>query len=227
MRDVKDYIDKELTRFVLANIIIVLLLSGQLDVLSDAKSISAFGISLANISIVVSPMYIYIFLLNYMYSSKFKTFIVYWLCDIPGKTVFSRIKSGKIRDPRFANEEVVNKYKDIFLEISEYINSGSTSQIGDYENKSWYKIYQKNKDNNAVLSALREELMVRDMCVLSFNLIILLGLLYSIGYGYLFSGFSFLFLFVVYILSNVAARYRAECLVLNVIAVDICSSGTN
>ena len=64
MRDIKDYLDKELNKFVLANIIVVLLLSGQLDVLTDAKTITAFGISLANISIIASPMYIYVFIVN-------------------------------------------------------------------------------------------------------------------------------------------------------------------
>lgn len=219
MRDIKDYLDKELNKFVLANIIVVLLLSGQLDVLTDAKTITAFGISLANISIIASPMYIYVYVVNYMYTSDAKDRIVFLWKTQPGCTVFSRIKKGKIDDSRFTKEDVVKQYSEIYQAIDNC--DGDKGKLRSVENSSWYKKYRIHKDEGAVKDALRGQLLCRDICVISFNMFILLILLYIIGYGYLFNGLCFLFLFFVYIASNAAARYRAERLVLNVIAIDV------
>ncbi len=219
MRDIKDYIDKELNKFVLANIIVVLLLSGQLDVLTDAKTITAFGISLANISIIASPMYIYVYIVNYMYTPDAKDFIVFLSKTQPGCTVFSRIKNGEIDDLRFTRADVLKQYSGIYQEIDNC--DGDKGKMCNVENSSWYKKYRIHKDEGAVKDALRGQLLCRDICVISFNMFILLILLYIIGYGYLFNGLCFIFLFLVYFSSNVAARYRAERLVLNVIAIDI------
>ena len=223
MREVKDYLDKELNRFVLANVIILLLLAGQLDVLSNAKTILVFGINLTSIIAVASPLYIYVFFFNYIYSPKLKTRLIFWWNDMPGCTIFSDILMGKIKDSRFTQAEAVEKYDAIYIKISEYKNGDEANQIRNYENASWYKIYQRYKNEKAVLDALRGQLLCRDACVATFSMLVMLGLLWFIGYGYYLNCKCGIFLVLVYLFSNLAARLRAKRLVLTVIALDISS----
>lgn len=221
MREVKDYLGNELNKFILANIIIVLLLSGRLDVLSDAKTITVFGISLANIGIVASPMYVYIFVLNYIYSPWLKSKLVFLWCNMPGCTIFSDIKNCITNDPRFTKKDVMKYYADVYSAIECYDPCEEKDKILKYENSSWYKIYRKYKEDAAVRDAMRGQLLCRDACVATVSMILLLVIMSILGYGWFFNCKSFLFLIFVYILSNIAARLRAKRLVLTVIAVDI------
>lgn len=220
VQNVKDYIDKELNKFVLANIIVVLFLAGQLDLLSDTKSISVFGISLANLGIVASPMYVYIFVLNYVYSPETKDKIVFWWGRMPGCTIFTDIRQGSIHDPRFTQETIIEKYKDIYNKITQYVYDGKIDKAHLYENESWYKIYSKYKNKGAVSDALCGQLLCRDMCVATFSMLMMLFVAWFLGYGYIFNYKCVIFLVVVYSISNAAARFRASRLVLNVIALD-------
>lgn len=220
MKNVKDYINNELNKFVLANIIVVLFLAGQLDFLTDTKSVSVFGISLANIGIVASPMYAYIFVLNYAYSPEVKDKIVFWWGCMPGYTIFTDIRQGRINDPRFTRETIVDKYKDTYKKIEQYVYDGKFDKAHLYENKTWYDIYQKYKEKGAVSDALRGQLLCRDMCVATFSMMLMLLFAWLLGYGYIFNYKCLIFLLFVYGISNVAARFRARRLVLNVIALD-------
>ena len=88
-RNLKEYRDKELKWFLLANIILMLIGSGVLD-FGKLDSISISDISsLLGITAVSSAIYIYTFILDSILPSRVKVFLVFLWKRQPSCTIFT------------------------------------------------------------------------------------------------------------------------------------------
>ena len=91
-----------------------------------------------------------------------------------GETVFSRIRSRKLKDTRFQLSDAATIYADIIQNLP-----ADKDSCRHYENKHWYGIYQKYQEKGQVNQCQKDYLMCRDLYieVLSFLAMYILSLL--------------------------------------------------
>lgn len=91
-----------------------------------------------------------------------------------GETIFSRIKSRKLKDDRFQISDAATVYEEIIQTLP--VDKKSRR---NYENKIWYGIYQKHQEKGQVSQCEKDYLMCRDLYieVLSFLAMYILSLL--------------------------------------------------
>ena len=212
-RNLKEYRDKELKWFLLANIILMLIESGVLD-FGKLESISISDISsLLGITAVSSAIYIYTFILDSILSSRVKVFLVFLWKRQPSCTIFTDMEQ-KFEDDRFKLEDAKKKYHQIYERIKSEPDSFDQTPL-------WYEIYNKHRNNTIIFGSNRDYLLLRDMhsqtIVTIFAYIIL----------WWFSGvLSFSWKFVIYLIImaaclNIGARVQGKKMVYNVLSIDV------
>lgn len=173
----KDYRDKEMKN--LMYILFFLFLIWCTPILEHIKAteeqsnygILASALESAVISGILSSATL---LCDCLVSSNLKDKLV-GLFFIPraGETVFSRIKSRKLKDDRFQISDAATVYEEIIQKLP--VNKESCRS---YENKNWYRIYQKYQEKGQVNQCQKDYLMCRDLYieVLSFLAMYVLSL---------------------------------------------------
>jgi hypothetical protein len=156
------------------------------------------------------------FVFDSLYTSALKDVLVFFRrSKVPGATVFTRIKNGKMKDVRFDTAKAFQKYESIIsgIPLEEKLK-------GKYENAEWYKLYSKNRDVTAVLSVHRDSLLCRDLYITTISLAVLTGAMMAVRL-LLFNWILLGYLLVMLILTNIAAHNKAHRFVNTVIAIDI------
>lgn len=147
-------------------------------------------------------------------SSNYKMKICYFPSGrIPGETIFSDMKI-KVHDKRFTKENVLKKYKYIYDAMPE-------KDKNIYENSNWYKIYNKYKNEESILTANRDFLLCRDMNVITIWLFIIYIVTVFVIKALSFSWYVILAILVELVVTNIAMRLKGRRLTYNVIAIDI------
>ena len=220
MEDIKDYRERELPLFVIANVLTFLIvhrfikidvsdLPGSFEVLSDifvsaVLAVVAFG---------------FILMVECLFTSHFKERLVYlfgfWgLLSLPGCTIFSVVKK-KCTDNRYTYEKFEMKYRSIYEDLPSDPRARKR-----YENEKWYEIYAKHRNARMILLSQRDSLLCRDVYVSVLVMIaiyIIIVALQVVGFHWKY----FLFLTVMSVVSNIGANRNAVRLVYNVIAYDL------
>lgn len=218
---IKNYKEKELKLFVIANIGIVLILSNSLhldDCLNQINSVSL--ITIVNTSLFSGIIFAFIVFFDLFIGSSFKMKTVYYWCNKPGETIFSDLKNGKYSsDNRFNIEDVKRKYANIFQKIGS--GSYNKKELSQYQNKEWYRIYSKHITSDRIKATHRDFLLSRDMSV-SMSILFVLYLMSAIFFEFIcLSWKSVIYISVVYVLCVVATRVKGRRFVATTIAVDI------
>lgn len=218
MGDIKDYRDKELKLYALANIFVIIYIEKIITIeglLNQNDRSITLLVALFNSALFLSILYIFVLLSDSLFSESMKSKIIYFWGHLPGETVFSRMKVN-VKDIRFTQQQVLERYKGI------YDNMPSQRENKyRYENSAWYTIYSKYRDNKMVYVSNRDYLVCRDMT--SSTLVILI--LYSIFSVVLqllpFKIECVIYLAIMFIVTNIATRTKGERMVNNVIICDL------
>ena len=229
MGDLKDYRFKELKYYVVANVLIILLVSGAFSLINSELAglpkpkvaITVFEgltIQLVSAGLLVSIVCIYAFILDAIISSELKYTICYlYFWKQPGYTIFSKIQEGKVTDERFSQADFLVKYKNILNGMEQIEDKNERMK---FENQNWYRIYNRLRNEGSVIGANRDYLLCRDLCIMSFLLLIayiLLCILSSIQFNHNLG----LFIAVEFIITDIAFWIKGKRLALNVIAIDM------
>lgn len=207
-RNIKDY-DSVLTRFVLANFFILVIIPDFANINNHGNYINYFsevglikGAGLFVTSILT-------LLINGFYKSEYKYIIVFWKIknNLPGCRVFTELAT---KDPRIDYNSLVRKYDPL-------------PKKPDEQNKLWYKILKRHPDDEAILQSHRDFLLFRDLTAITFSLMIIFLLVFVTARIFHFNlGISYFIIFLLeYLLLVVITRNKAERFVLNVVATDI------
>lgn len=216
-KTLKDYRGKEMKQFVAATIIMILFFSGEFSiVVNEMHEFYYFITQLIQSGFIASAFYMYILLADSLYSPKIKMYLVYWWMDMPGFNAFTELVNGDNHDPRIDVAEAENKYSDIICKAKNL----SGEKRKRYENKCWYKIYSRHKEEGAVNDANWTYLAYRDMAVATVNILIFYMLL-VIVFNIPCSCCAILWLLVLYLLTTFAARNKSKRLIFNVFACDL------
>jgi len=219
--NLKDYRDKELRYYLIANIAVLLLL---LDFFHMSQSVSNIQISdlistFFNASILSSTIYVLSFVADSLFSSRIKDLLIFG--HLPGEKIFSKIKDTTI-DNRFSSEDALKKYSQVYESMPKTKKDKYT-----YENVEWYKIYNKHREVTMIMLSNRDFLLCRDI-YFSTIIIIIIYLFLSIIFKIIIFDLRYLcYLFVMLIISNIGTRNRAMRFVCNVITYDITNNTTN
>lgn len=214
----KDYRKDELKTYVIGNILIILMFSGLFKIFFSLSDGTIDIISkLLGSALLSSILYIYVFILDSFIPSKLKDFVVYFPCGRPGDKIFEKIREKEI-DPRFTHEDAMTKYQDIYKEL-DLISDRKKKHV--FQNSKWYGIYQSIEENPTVILAQKDFLLNRDMCIITVVILILYVLISRISKIYPIKGGALMWMLAEILLTNIAAKGKAERFALNVIAKDI------
>ncbi|MDB8793196.1 hypothetical protein PN290_08825 [Romboutsia sp. 1001216sp1] len=221
MNNIKDYREKELKLYIIANILLILVMSkiifynettGNIDYV---KSVIDF----LNISLISGFMSIITFLLDSMYSSGIKSKFLN-LCGLisqPGESVFSNIFNDTHKDNRINRIDASTEY----IEIKNRIANLDEKSRKKYENSQWYKIYHKYRNEDMIFISNRDYLLCRDLYISSINIIVMYLIFSQIFRMIDFSIMYFISILIIAIISNISAQSKSKRMVYNVIAYDL------
>jgi hypothetical protein len=215
MKNLKNYRNKELSYYIIANIAALLLLLDffHFSQFEDNIQITEIISNILNVSIISSIIYVFTFIADGLFNSDIKI----WLIGghSPGEKIFSKIQNGTF-DKRFTCEEA----QKIYSKIYELLPKEKKDKFV-YENAEWYKIYNKYREVKMIMVSNRDFLLCRDIYFSTIvNIIIYLGLTF-IFKTIVFDWRYIVYLSVMLILSNFGTRNKGSRFVSNVIALDI------
>jgi hypothetical protein len=220
MVDLKDYRNKELRYYIIANIAVLLLLLDFFH-LSQARyniNIIKLIFNFFKISIISSIIYVLSLIADSLFSAEFKILLI---CGrSPGEIIFTRIQNKNI-DKRFTSKDVQEIYSNIYKSKPK-----KKKDKYFYENTEWYKIYSKYRDVSIIMVSNRDFLLCRDIYFSTIiSIIIYFGLTLVIKVIVLdWRYISYLLLML--IITNIGTRNKSNRLVNNVIALDIANYKT-
>lgn len=215
MKNLKNYRNKELSYYIIANIAVLLLLLDffHFSQFEDNIQITEIISNILNVSIISSIIYVFTFIADGLFNSDIKI----WLIGghSPGEKIFSKIQNGTF-DKRFTCEEA----QKIYSKIYELLPKEKKDKFR-FENAEWYKIYNKYREDTMIMVSNKDFLLCRDIYFSTIiNIIIYLGLTFifkTIAFDWRYIGY----LTVMLILSNLGTRNKGSRFVSNVIALDI------
>jgi hypothetical protein len=181
----------------------VLLIGGTWADFSDANPVATL-LKTGTISAALPAAAI---LLSHIVPPAIKAGLVFWrLWDIlPGCRAFSVFAK---RDPRIDGEK-------LWMKLHQF------PTVAAEQNKVWYGMYRRRKDDAAVIEAHQRYLFLRDLA--SASILMLVGIVASGAFGALpdlHVGRAAVFLGAQYLASALAARERGNRLVTNVLAAE-------
>ena len=96
MGDIKDYRDKELKLYALANIFVIIYVEKIITIeglLNQNDKFTTLLVTIFNSALFLSILYIFVLLSDSLFSEGMKNIIIYFWGHLPGETVFSRMKA--------------------------------------------------------------------------------------------------------------------------------------
>ena len=221
--DLKDYRKKEIPMLLLGNILVLLYFLKIFDVTQISKDNMEWInliFTILNSTILSSVLYIFTIVLDGIFSDKIKYKLLYlFFGKMPGEVVFSDFLINNIHF-RFSYEDLYKNHPEIYDNMPSEIKAQRK-----YENKEWYKLLKKHQSEDMVFQSHRDSLMLRDMYCNNI-LVLIMYLVLSVGFGVLkFSLHYIIFVILLTVLLNIAARNKGKRFVYNVIASDMSGSG--
>ncbi len=217
--NIKDYREKELKIYVIANIIVILYLSDILNVgeLVSENNYMKLIISILNSSLFSGIIYSLCIVFDSLIPSKIKDYFVYWWWHKPGETIFSRMYNNKI-DDRFTSEDAKEKYSDIFNGLQSIKDKIKKKE---YENSKWYGIYRLHEEEMKVLIAQRDFLLCRDMALVSMATLAIYIIFASILDFLTVKVSPIIYLVLMYLITMLAANVKGKRFANTVISCDL------
>lgn len=223
--DFKAYRKKEIPMLILGDILLLIYILGIFNFSSFTdENIKWFDliVTVLNSTILSSVLYLFTIVFDGIFNEKIKYKLVYlFFGKIPGETIFTKIKT-KNNDIRFTFEELNQKHSEIYDSMP-----CKTKEKYIYENKEWYKLLSKNKENDMVKKSHIESLMYRDLYSCNILVTIIYLLLSVVIKIVTFNVRYILCLLFISILLNIAARNKIKRFVYNVIASEMQSMEDN
>lgn len=134
-----------------------------------------------------------------------------------GETIFSYLREGKIKDPRFFTVDAVVFYADIIQSLP-----GGKTERHKFENTEWYQIYQRHQKNGQISQSQRDYLMCRDLYIEALGFLIVYILAICVFPSIIVFSRKFLIAEIsLAIAFNICAHLKMKRFVTTVIAVDI------
>jgi hypothetical protein len=214
MNSIKDYRNKELVAYIIANALVLLIILNIFDLkemLLSSENIS----KIINSFLITSCLSVFAYLGDSVLSGDIKDKLVDLWRGRPGGKIFTKMKDNN-KDIRFTNKQVLEKYTEVYSNLPT-----TPKERYQYENSKWYSIYHRHQKVKKIYNANRDYLLCRDMHVATYVMTAL-----YIAIGLLSSAVDVTWQCVLYevvflIVTNVAARQKAKRLVYNVIAYDL------
>lgn len=154
-KNLKSYRNSELKWFLLANILLMLVTSGELKFDSQDANVFSFISEIISITAVSSCAYILTFIFDSILPPIFKVKLIFWWKKQPSCTIFTDMLKN-LQDNRFTLSTVLEKYNDIYVIIDNLPK-------GIDQTPYWYSIYERNRSNPIVFGSNRDYLLLRDM----------------------------------------------------------------
>ena len=217
MENIKNYRDHELKSYVIANILMLLIITGVFtgESGSNGTLMTDLITSIIESAIFSSILYVYVFILDSLVPSKVKdVFSLPIKGELPASTIFTKIENN-MADVRFTSEVVKEKYSDVYLHMPR-----DKKAMKHYQNSCWYKIMQKYKDDKKILISHRDYLLCRDITSMTCIFAIFYLLLCWMGVLNI-SRKMLYFLLAEYIITMISTRVKAKRFTYNVIAQDL------
>lgn len=213
----KDYREKELKSFVIANILVILILIKMItfDGITEENSYMQLIIKIINSGLFSSIIYAMVTVCDCMVSSSVKKIIVFWWKPMPGETIFSDIKKDA-KDGRFTTLEATIVYSEIYDNMPTDVKCRH-----QYENSKWYELLRQHESESKVQGAHRDYLMCRDMTTTTVLMILVYAVLSCVMKLITFDEKAVIYMMVVYIVCMIAARVKSNRFVKTVIACDL------
>lgn len=215
----KDYREKEMKQ--LLGVLLLLCIyycTPVFKIISKSSSFFNEFVSMVKYIISLGVISLCVFLFDCLITSEMKNKLVGLFCiPMAGEVIFTKIFENKIKDKRFTYKEARKRYDDIILNRPQ-----NTQEKRNYENACWFSIYQKYKNDGAVVQSQKDFLTCRDL----FSEIVLFAIMYLISIVLFksFIIFSWEFIFILVALGtviNCSTHVKMNRFVNSVIAIDI------
>jgi len=217
LSNLKDYREKELRWYLLANLFIFLLMHNVFNIqeIENIEFVEAC-ISITSSIAFSAVLYLYTLLVESLFSSKTKDFFLnFSIFHLPGQKVFSTIKK-KCNDYRFTQEQVLNKYLGVYTQMP-----SRKKERYSYENARWYEIYHIHRENSMVEVSHRDYLLSRDIYISTLSIIFIYVISTRLFDFFPFNMEYFIYLFFMLVVMNIGTYQKSKRFVYNVIALDL------
>ena len=216
MNDLKSYRDNEIKWYIVAFLLLLVSVCypSSLQVV-DIDLVAKIEKLLLS-SFLAGTVCTLALVLDSFYTANAKENLIFLgITKMPGKTIFTRISSGKVKDIRFEVKHAQEAYREI---IEAMPLAGKEKR--DYENSRWYRIFLKHEKEPKVAIAHRDYLLCRDLYTTTISLLALTaaGMLFHILQ---FSWIPLVYLMALLAVTNLAAHVKGHRFVDTVIAVDL------
>lgn len=215
--NIKDYREKELKEFVIANVLAIIVLSGMsfVDGIVMNEGYLKLLCTIIEAGVVSGAIYALVMVFDSVISSDLKMHIVFQWRTQPGEKIFSKIREKNI-DKRFTVEDIKGRYPKLYVEMP-----GDKKKRRLYENGLWYSMYIKNEDNIKIQIIQRDYLLCRDMTVSTLVTLILYILFVLFTEVIQIRWNVIIYLVTMFGICVIAANKKAERFVSTVIACDV------
>lgn len=218
-KNIKEYREKELRSYVIANFLVILIGTGFLNsiirIISENKDLALIT-STTTFAVFSAVTYVFVFIADALVPSEIKDQIVWFRSGRPGESIFTEIRKNN-KDKRFSTQDALAFYADIYTSIDAESNEEEKKVI---QNKNWYYIYKLHEQKVQIFFSQRDSLLCRDINVIT--VVLFTGfLILSFLANNSFSCYTVWFFFIEFLLTNVLARNKGKRYVYNVIATDI------
>lgn len=215
MSNIKDYRNKELLWFIIAQIFIIVIFQNP-DILNfNFNEWQETLIRIVSSTVFSSIIGVFSFVFDAMFSDELKYKWLYFGMRRPGEMVFESIKNNH-NDFRYTKEKALEAYKEIYENMPK-----SKADQKAYENDQWYQIYSKHRNVSMIFNSHRDYLLCRDIYFATIVIIIFYVLLSILLNGVTLSWRLLILEGALLMASNIASRQRGKRFVANVIAYDL------
>lgn len=221
MNNLKDYREKELKMYIIANIFIMILLNNDFELMKIQENWFYLIVKLTGTTLVSASIYIFVYLADSIFSSELKSKLLYFMGHQPGEKIFSTI-SHSSKDLRFTTERVKSRYKDIYDNMP-----NNQKDRYKYENDKWYEIYNKYRDIGMIHFSNRDYLLCRDMYISTVALILSYTILSVFTKNIELEWNAILYLIIMLLITNISYRVKRKRFVYNVLAHDLHDQNVN
>ena len=220
MKDLKDYREKELSLYIVANIIIFLVVHKFISINTDDTSKTVGILSQIFVASIFSVIaFSFTLVVECLFTSGFKTNLLYLfsffgLLYMPGYTIFTHIKNNN-PDNRFSYMKVMEKHPEVYANLP-----SDKKERMRYENENWNVIYNQYRDVSMIHFSNRDWLLCRDIYIstlvfIGYYIILTMMKLVEINWQYL------VFLLILAAVTNFGTNRKAVRFAYNVIAYDV------
>ena len=222
----KDYREKEMKNLMFVLFFLLLILcTPVLDYIKAAEDQSKYSVlsTILESAIISSVLSNAVLLLDCLIGSRGKDNLVgLFFITRSGETVFTKIKTGKLKDDRFALSDATKLYQEIIEQLPK-----DRREKHKFENKHWYSIYLNHQEMGQVSQSQRDYLMCRDLYIETLAFLLLYFLAILVFPNVITLSWRFVLVLVVLICAfNWCTHLKMKRFVYTVIAVDVSARKT-